>query len=78
MPSRIKGLVTSIVHQRFEESELDNCPLTLRDLNRIIESFQTILLGTFHARVEYPNQDDKFFPKNNGKKVKEKSVEVKD
>jgi len=74
-PSRIKGLVTAIVHERFKESELDESPLTLRDLNKIIDSFQTVLLGTFHGRVEYPNQEEKFFPKNH---VKEKPVEVKD
>lgn len=76
--SRIKGLVTSIVHERFQESELDDCPLTLRDFNKISDSFQTILLGTFHSRLEYPNQDDKFFPKNNGKKTTEKAIKTKD
>jgi cyclic-di-AMP phosphodiesterase PgpH len=75
--SRIKGLVNSIVTEKFEESELNECPLTLRDLNRIIESFQTMLLGVFHTRIEYPNQEEKFFPKNgkNGKKIKEKFSE---
>lgn len=71
--SRIKGMVNSIVRERFEDLELDDSPLTLRDLTKIIDSFTTILLGTFHARIEYPNQDDKFFPKNN---VKEKLVEA--
>ena len=68
--SRIKGMVTSIVQDRFKESELDECPLTLRDLTKITDSFQNILLGIFHARVEYPDQDDLFFKKN-GRKAKE-------
>jgi len=68
--SRLKGLITSIVSDRFKEFELDECPLTLRDLNKIINSFQTILLGTFHGRVEYPDQNEKFFPKNNNGKEK--------
>ena len=74
-PSRIKGLVTSIVNERFKDFELDDSPLTLKDLNKIIDSFQNILLGTFHARVEYPKQEEKFFPKNN---IKEKAIELKD
>ncbi len=73
--SRIKGLVTSIVNERFKEFELDDCPLTLKDLNKIIESFQNILLGTFHGRVEYPDQEERFFPKSNGK---EKNSEIRD
>jgi len=73
--SRIKGMVTSIVHERFRESELDECPITLRDLNKIIDSFTTVLLGTFHARVEYPDQEELFFPKNS---AKERNNEIKD
>ena len=75
--SRIKGLVKSIVLERFQNYELENSPLTLKDLHKIIESFQNILLGTFHGRVEYPDQDEKFFPKNNGDK-KVKNGEAKD
>ncbi|MBN2089164.1 HDIG domain-containing protein [candidate division KSB1 bacterium] len=62
--SRIKAMVNSIIHERFLQSELDDCPLTLSDLNRIGESFQKILIGIFHARIEYPDQEDKFFKKN--------------
>lgn len=60
--SRIRGMVISIVQDRFQESELDECPLTLRDLTNITESFEAVLLGTFHARIEYPDQDEKLTP----------------
>lgn len=73
--SRIKGMVTSIVQERFRDMELDECPITLRDLNKIIDSFTTVLLGTFHARIEYPDQEELFFPKNS---TKEKNYEIKD
>jgi putative nucleotidyltransferase with HDIG domain len=62
--SRIRAMVNSIIHERFLQSELDECPLTLSDLNKIGESFQKILIGIFHARIEYPDQEDKFFKKN--------------
>ena len=73
--SRLKGMVTAIVQERFRESELDECPLTLRDLTKIIDSFQTILLGTFHGRIEYPDQDEKLTPTKE-KRIKEKNVEL--
>ncbi len=75
--SRIRGMVISIVQERFKESELDDCPLTLRELTRIIESFETVLLGTFHARIEYPDQDEKLIPAKE-KRIKEKNVELQD
>ncbi len=73
--SRIKGLVTSIVLERFKSSELDRSPLTLRDLTHIIESFEQVLLATLHNRIEYPDQDEKLKP---GKELKgkEKNVEL--
>jgi len=56
---------------------LDDCPLTLRELTRIIESFETVLLGTFHSRIEYPDQDEKLIPTKE-KRIKEKNVELPD
>jgi len=76
-PSRIRGMVISIVQDRFRESELNDCPLTLKELTRIIESFETILLSTFHSRIEYPDQDEKLTPAKE-KRAKEKNVELQD
>lgn len=69
--SRIQAMVEAIIRERFSQSELDECPLTLRDLHKIGESFQKILIGIFHARIEYPDQEEKFFKKS---KMPEKSL----
>ncbi|MCI0515768.1 HDIG domain-containing protein [candidate division KSB1 bacterium] len=61
--SRIAAMVHAIVHERFIQSELDECPLTLSELNKIGESFQKVLIGIYHARLEYPDQEEKFFRK---------------
>lgn len=73
--SRLRGLIISIVHERFTSSELDECPLTLRDLTNIIDSFQTILLGIFHTRLEYPEQEEKLAAVTN-KLMGKKSVDL--
>jgi len=57
-PSRIKGMVTKIIQEKFTAGELDNCELTLKDLHKIGESFIRILSGTFHQRVEYPQGEN--------------------
>ncbi len=51
--SRLRSIVHSIVEERFKKGELDECPLTLRDLNLIKESFIRTLNGVFHGRVRY-------------------------
>ena len=56
--SRLKGLIGELVDARFQEGQLDESPLTLKDLERIKETFLTILAGTFHARVEYPEIEE--------------------
>jgi hypothetical protein len=73
--SRIRGMVNSFVHERLLDSELDECPLTTRDLNLIKESFVNTLTGMFHGRIEYPDQDKKPFGKG-GKKPSVKPIEI--
>ncbi len=57
-PSRIRGLVRDLVKNRFTEGELDECPLTLRDLRRVEEAFTTVLTSRFHQRIDYPNKEE--------------------
>ena len=58
-PSRIKGLVRKIINNKFIDGQLDECDLTLKDLEKISEIFIHILTGIFHTRVEYPDEPEK-------------------
>ena len=58
-PSRIKNIVEHLIDERFKSGELDDSPLTLKDLSKISESFQKILSGIFHGRIEYPEPQGK-------------------
>jgi cyclic-di-AMP phosphodiesterase PgpH len=53
-PSRIKGLVQRIINDKFIDSQLEECELTLKDLSIIENCFIKIVNGIFHMRVEYP------------------------
>jgi len=53
-PARIKGSVQKIIEDIFEDGQLDECELTLKEINLIAESFNRILNGVFHARIDYP------------------------
>jgi hypothetical protein len=52
-PSRIRNLVSERIELVFMDGQLDECELTLRDLNRISETFTRILNGIFHQRIDY-------------------------
>jgi len=50
-------LIQRIINDRFQSGELEQCPLTLRDLAGIKEAFAQVLIGAFHHRVVYPKKD---------------------
>jgi len=54
---KIEGLVRQIIKEKLNDGQLDECGLTLKDLNTIANSFLTILMGIFHERIEYPKLD---------------------
>jgi putative nucleotidyltransferase with HDIG domain len=63
-PARIKGMVLKIINNIFSDGQLDECELTLKDLNHIEKSFTKTLSGIFHSRIEYPE------PVTQGKSVR--------
>jgi putative nucleotidyltransferase with HDIG domain len=53
-PARIQGMVQKIINNIFIDGQLDECELTLKDLHNIAKSFNRILAGIFHHRIDYP------------------------
>jgi hypothetical protein len=57
-PARIGNLVRKISSAKFESGELEGCDLTLSNLHLIEESFTRVLLGIYHRRVAYPQDEE--------------------
>lgn len=53
-PGQIEDLVERILHDRLNDGQLDECDLTLRDLDKISKSFTRSLGAMLHSRIEYP------------------------
>ena len=58
-PSKIEEVVHKIVNNKFTDRQLDQCELTLKDLEMISSVFIRILNGIYHSRVNYPEPDAK-------------------
>jgi putative nucleotidyltransferase with HDIG domain len=58
-PARIQGLVQHLINKIFSDGQLDNCELTLRDLHSIAKTFNKILNGIHHHRIEYSDTPTK-------------------
>ncbi len=56
-PQKLEAMIDDLIKKRFEEGELDECPLTLKDLTKIKQAFLNVLVGVYHSRVKYPETD---------------------
>ncbi|MBL8954840.1 MAG: HDIG domain-containing protein [Myxococcaceae bacterium] len=52
--ANLHALVQKLITMIFGEGQLDECDLTLKDLNVITSSFVRTLEGIYHARPQYP------------------------
>jgi putative nucleotidyltransferase with HDIG domain len=53
-PQTVKELVEDIVNDRMADHQLGECNLTFKDLEKIKEKSQFVLLTMLHSRVRYP------------------------
>lgn len=71
---RMEELVRKIVNNKFIDGQLDECDLTLREIEIINAVFLRILSAIYHSRIAYP-EDDETENKNN--KSQKKSADNK-
>jgi hypothetical protein len=55
-PERLGALVQRRINETFGEGQLDECDLTLRDLNGIAHAMVRVLEAVYHGRPEYPSR----------------------
>jgi putative nucleotidyltransferase with HDIG domain len=67
-PIKIRGLVDDIVKSRWNDGQLDDCTLTLRDLTRVKESFAATLRSMMHSRISYNKSEESSDRKSSGGK----------
>jgi cyclic-di-AMP phosphodiesterase PgpH len=53
-PELIETLVKKIVADRLQDEQLNECDLTLKEIERVSNSLCQTLTGIFHSRIEYP------------------------
>jgi hypothetical protein len=53
---RLSEMVRRIIRNKFIDGQLDECDLTLRDLNAIAKAMTRVLVAIHHTRPRYPSQ----------------------
>ena len=54
----IEEFIVKLVRGKLEDGQLSDCPLTLRDIDKICAAATTVLVGVFHERIEYPDVEE--------------------
>ncbi len=52
-PIKIEEVVHKVINNKFIDGQLDECELTLKDIEKISNVFTKILSGIYHSRVSY-------------------------
>jgi hypothetical protein len=55
---RIRAMIQQIINGVMNDGQLERCPITLKELYQIADTFTTVLLGIYHHRIEYPSTRD--------------------
>ena len=58
-PAKIKAMVDDLVYAKINDGQLDDCPLTLRELVAVKDSFSNTLRSMLHSRIDYPKEGDR-------------------
>ncbi|GGA68640.1 HD family phosphohydrolase [Ornithinibacillus halotolerans] len=56
---KIEEIVSSIVNDRLMDGQLDECPLTIKEVKVIHQTICETLKGIFHSRIQYPMKEAK-------------------
>jgi cyclic-di-AMP phosphodiesterase PgpH len=54
---QIESLIRNIISDRLQDGQLNECDLTLKELDIVAHSFIETLKGIFHSRIEYPKNN---------------------
>ncbi|MDP2927497.1 MAG: HDIG domain-containing protein [Candidatus Omnitrophota bacterium] len=52
-PDKVEEIVRKVINNKFIDGQLDECELTLKDIEKISSVFSKILSGIYHSRVNY-------------------------
>ncbi len=56
-PAKIRTMVEDLIRAKINDGQLDDCPLTLRELAIVKDSFSTTLRSMLHSRIDYPKDE---------------------
>ena len=60
MQKKFIQLVQSIIKDKLQDGQFDECDLSIKEIKKMEESFCETLNGIFHSRIEYPKNNNEW------------------
>jgi putative nucleotidyltransferase with HDIG domain len=54
--SKIEALVEKVFRDKISDGQMDECPLTLREIEKIKSTFLKVFKGIYHSRLDYEEE----------------------
>lgn len=54
---QIDSLIHKIIKSRLDDNQLNECDLTMKEIEQIAQSLKESVIGIFHSRIEYPEEE---------------------
>ncbi len=64
-PGKIQGMINKIFSDALGDGQLDDCDLTISELDKVASAFLWVLTNMYHHRIDYPGFD---FNRKRGKR----------
>jgi cyclic-di-AMP phosphodiesterase PgpH len=58
-PRNIETKIDDVIEKRLYGGQLDECPLTIADVQNIKKAIYPMLVGLYHERLPYPEDNKK-------------------
>ena len=55
---KVENMINNIFNSRLKEGQLDEAPITFREITKMKEAFLSILISQHHRRIKYPKQEE--------------------
>lgn len=54
---QIESMIRKIIKSRLDDNQFNECDLTLKELDKISQTLKETVVGIFHSRIEYPDDE---------------------
>lgn len=65
---KIDAMIEKIFHDKIEDGQMDDCPLSLREIDTIKVTFLRVFHGIYHTRLDYQEEIDAIIKQTKSKK----------